>query len=597
MFKKLLFTLILFFTLISQGWTVNYYVDTASSGGDGTTTATSGTHAAFATIAAVNAATFAGDDFIYLKKDCVWVEGLVTPSSGTANHPITFDAYGTTGANPRLQLAVSRAGAAWTKTAGKTNVYQSDFTGYTLPTTYGTVWYGTAGHWMSLQASVDNVDANAGSCYAASNLIYIHTIDGSDPITNGDTYYVTVVACGVLTNTKDYITIKNIDVYYAATVGFGTLGNPYLNYSSHINISDCNVYFCRSDTFLAAGVDINFTRCKVYYSTYKGFISFYDGSHTPATDGVNFTDCEYATNTVWGSNTPTAFYGEGELNTTITRGIISGDCYQGVHIGRYLTSGSRYYTVNGLLVTGTVTNRIVVDDYYTTNIVINGVKNTTAYTLASGYAMQFQLASGVEVKNCNILMGAGTYAPIGMVVPVSIHNNILQGGLVSIWPTATPTGITVYNNVISGSTYGLFYGAGVGITLNNNIFLNVGTDIYPPNPATGTVSDYNCSYGQTSWANGYATRALWYAASGQDEHSISSNPLFVSASDWHLQANLSAISPCIDAGVDVGLTSDFEGNPIPRGAAQDIGAYEFVGSRFGVVGVWGASGRFGVPGY
>ena len=30
----------------------------------------------------------------------------------------------------------------------------------------------------------------------------------------------------------------------------------------------------------------------------------------------------------------------------------------------------------------------------------------------------------------------------------------------------------------------------------------------------------------------------------------------------------------IDAGIDVGLTQDFEGNPIPLGSAPDIGAYE-----------------------
>jgi hypothetical protein len=40
--------------------------------------------------------------------------------------------------------------------------------------------------------------------------------------------------------------------------------------------------------------------------------------------------------------------------------------------------------------------------------------------------------------------------------------------------------------------------------------------------------------------------------------------------DLHLRMD----SPCIDAGTDVGLESDFDGRTIPKGFAPDIGAYE-----------------------
>jgi len=36
-------------------------------------------------------------------------------------------------------------------------------------------------------------------------------------------------------------------------------------------------------------------------------------------------------------------------------------------------------------------------------------------------------------------------------------------------------------------------------------------------------------------------------------------------------------SPAIDAGIDVGLTEDFEGKPVPQGSAPDIGALEYAG--------------------
>jgi len=51
------------------------------------------------------------------------------------------------------------------------------------------------------------------------------------------------------------------------------------------------------------------------------------------------------------------------------------------------------------------------------------------------------------------------------------------------------------------------------------------------------------------------------------------DPRFVnpSAEDFHLQAG----SPAIDAGLDLGYTEDFEDNPVPQGAAPDMGAFEF----------------------
>ncbi len=58
-----------------------------------------------------------------------------------------------------------------------------------------------------------------------------------------------------------------------------------------------------------------------------------------------------------------------------------------------------------------------------------------------------------------------------------------------------------------------------------------------------------------------------------DNNSILDDPDFLSpGSNFKLLAG----SPAIDAGVDVGLTEDFEGNPVPQGPAPDIGAYESV---------------------
>ncbi len=52
------------------------------------------------------------------------------------------------------------------------------------------------------------------------------------------------------------------------------------------------------------------------------------------------------------------------------------------------------------------------------------------------------------------------------------------------------------------------------------------------------------------------------------------DPLFKSQSDYHVQSG----SPAIDAGIDLGHMVDYDNNPVPRGVAPDIGAYEFQSS-------------------
>ena len=55
-----------------------------------------------------------------------------------------------------------------------------------------------------------------------------------------------------------------------------------------------------------------------------------------------------------------------------------------------------------------------------------------------------------------------------------------------------------------------------------------------------------------------------------DNNIIGSDPTFVTpGSDFHLQAG----SPCINAGIDVGLTEDYDGQAVDD--PPEIGAYEY----------------------
>jgi hypothetical protein len=55
---------------------------------------------------------------------------------------------------------------------------------------------------------------------------------------------------------------------------------------------------------------------------------------------------------------------------------------------------------------------------------------------------------------------------------------------------------------------------------------------------------------------------------------IATDPLCIGGSPFSYRLQIS--SPAIDAGIDVGLTRDYDGNIVPAGSAPDIGAYEFM---------------------
>ena len=92
---------------------------------------------------------------------------------------------------------------------------------------------------------------------------------------------------------------------------------------------------------------------------------------------------------------------------------------------------------------------------------------------------------------------------------------------------------------------------------------------------TGTLINFytqnNCLY-----SNGYSNNIKSDFSSEIVNHvntlNIKVDPAFVSTDDFHLQHT----SACINTGLDVGLTSDYDGITVPQGSAVDIGAFEYV---------------------
>jgi|GEM_PF-3338468 len=192
--------------------------------------------------------------------------------------------------------------------------------------------------------------------------------------------------------------------------------------------------------------------------------------------------------------------------------------------------------------------------------------------------------SKVKISNCIIdhnccsySYGGGIYlynAPITIVNTV-ISNNTAQGRngiylLGSYSQTAIIKNCTICNN-ISGSSYD-----GDGIFCDTNTQPNISNCIVYGNTSGGYAQIAGPSHNVT-----YSNVQYGYSGTGN----INANPVFVSTSDYRLQAT----SPCINAGnaTTTGVPStDYDGNPrIYDGLVDriDMGAFEYQGDAAPII--------------
>jgi hypothetical protein len=144
----------------------------------------------------------------------------------------------------------------------------------------------------------------------------------------------------------------------------------------------------------------------------------------------------------------------------------------------------------------------------------------------------------------------------GGVIKYSIFNGAAEAVKTDV------AGAYLYNNTFYNNTVGI--NALDNATVKNNIFWNGdGTDITIAADKE-IAGDYDLFQDAAAAGDGTYTDGGNTTFGGAD-------PLFVSATDYHLQSG----SPAINAGVDVGLTEDYRGMVVPQGSAPDIGAYEF----------------------
>ena len=234
-------------------------------------------------------------------------------------------------------------------------------------------------------------------------------------------------------------------------------------------------------------------------------------------------------------------------------------------------------SIHGIYVDGGQTNQLIYGN--------------TVYNIPRGHGIKFIGASGSIYRNLvhDCYYGGIAVNSNGAVnVTVSIYSNILYGnhfGFVEYGKGAGEINVSLYNNTLylnnsitrdaSPNEINLDDDVTSLVIKNNIVYATANRFAYSMPTQSGAVINHNALYqasGNLIYYNASARTWATWQGYGFDTAGLNADPLLVSPStgDFHLQAG----SPAINAGVDVGLTSDYAGATVPQGSAPDIGAYE-----------------------
>jgi hypothetical protein len=263
---RVFLTVVLVFTLCFSAQAANFYVDTTSSGGNGTTTATSGTNAAFATLAQVNSAVQQFGDTVYFKRGQTW-RGQLVPDSGTEGGYVTYSAYGT-GVDPIIYGSKSANTVGdWTDLGG--NIWRNSNTAFS--TEVGNVIY-NQGATVGVKRISSAALTTQGDFWwdDPNNQLRVYSVS------NPATYYSGDIECALRQNVitvqrKQYIIVENLNVKYGAASGIDGSA-PH-----HIIVRDCEFSYLGGGLNYAGGPRYgNGIQFGLFTTVYQGWDSIHD---------------------------------------------------------------------------------------------------------------------------------------------------------------------------------------------------------------------------------------------------------------------------------------------------------------------------------
>jgi hypothetical protein len=225
------------------------------------------------------------------------------------------------------------------------------------------------------------------------------------------------------------------------------------------------------------------------------------------------------------------------------------------------------------------------DNHIVRNNFVLDVRNdqtasTGAFSTTFG-AMGIRVASGVGHRVYhNSVQLFGT-------LPGTVSTDLTMAfGIVSTALTNIDVRNNIFSNRLTGGNSGgtrhvaIFLPSGgtaaMNLTLNNNDYVE-GTDLNSRMAQVGTTfgtgeflaAQFNP--GATSPATNFRSYTSTLSGAGSNDNASKSvDPQFLSNTDLHI----SAASPMVNIGVDVGVTTDIDGDPRPNGPLPEIGADE-----------------------
>lgn len=430
----------------------------------------------------------------------------------------------------------------WEQVSGneyKANVFQnkrlaatrSDFMNYTEDaSSLGLAYYGgeplTIGTAESLNANECGYEATGGT---------MNVNVGASP--SALDIKIPWRGCNIHLNGKDYITIDGLDLRYSAIDdGTNVLGGVCAEDSASTNITIQN---CDFTNHLANGIRGDTNGHTSWTITRNSFQNIWNGKAYGSSGAGN------------------AIY----INTGMTSAVVSKNAIHDSYVGiRPEGAGAQinYNKLYNIYVNG-------IDHQTDTSaspvlIYNNTIYHTPPAGWTGGHGIACQAAGhGAKIKNNIVYSNAGAGATNVEALALSnsntieIDNNLLFAAGASVYSIMTYSG-----QIVGGGTPSPAAPTGCAYTSNNLICstfagMQAAFVALKDNETIKWTSDG--TVGHAAMANGVGT-----------------DPLFMGLAAYDFK--LGGGSPAINAGTNVSLTSDFDGNPVPRGAAPDIGAYE-----------------------
>jgi len=423
------------------------------------------------------------------------------------------------------------------------------------------------------------VDQTAGSWYYDGTYLYIHASDGSNVATNGKLYdYVTASSptYNFWDNGKSYVVMDGVDtseVYCTSTTLFACLANIIIT-GSHNTIENLATH-----------------------DAWRHNFCFYTGAtNNTATNLTGYNSY---------GDSPVCIYGPGTNNNLLQQSTFINDTY--------LREANVF--------TGSVWSLIVAHGGSTGNVVDSCVLQSTAgpfrsnTNVAHGYGMLVGDANTTVMLSHSLLYGNFEWAVYlgqngdvgeGLHGQIALWDNLIDcsqcylsaSGGAAYYAYGADAGSLVYDNTIyapSAAAAAIQLQSTTTSTLvKNNIVYAGAYALVDATSETSTAFDYNDYFSASgtpfSWGGTAYALSGWQTASSQDGHSLNSNPGLVNAAALPAGGNYSllAVSPAIDAGVNLGstyqmglaATSSWPGsvsllNQNSAGSGWEIGGYVF----------------------